>query len=59
MTVQELVGAERVTAWLIDSVKMWNIASTTLGNAMIELPLGVGLAGKAAASGEDRYTTVT
>ena len=26
-TVQELVGAERVTAWLIDSVKMWCVCN--------------------------------
>jgi len=50
---QELVGAERVTAWLVDAGKMWNVSSTMLGNTMIELPVGTGLAGMAALTAED------
>jgi len=50
---QELTGAERVTAWLVDGTRMWSIASTDIGNALIEIPYGIGLAGKAASTGNE------
>jgi len=53
MSSKELTGADRVTAWLIDGPRMWSIASTNIGNALIEIPLGAGLAGQAAVSGVD------
>jgi hypothetical protein len=47
----------RVTLWMIDHVatppRMFNVAGTQLGNAMISIKVGIGLAGRAAASGED------
>ena len=50
---QEMTGADRVTAWLIDGDVMWSIASTKLGNAIIQIPYGAGLAGRSAKSGVD------
>jgi hypothetical protein len=50
---RELTGADRVTAWLVDGEMMWSIASTRLGNAVIEIPVGAGLAGQSAESGAD------
>lgn len=49
------VDCERVTLWMIDaeSGAMFNILSTSLGNSMIVVPLGQGLAGRAAETGQD------
>lgn len=53
LLAQELTGADRVTAWLVDGDVMWSIASTKLGNAIIQIPYGAGLAGSAAKNGTD------
>jgi hypothetical protein len=52
-----LVGCERITVWLLDpgSRKLYNVAADQLGNSLISVPLGVGLAGKAAKSGDDAF----
>lgn len=46
-------GCARVTLWMIhqQSGRMFNVSSTELGNAMISIPLGIGLAGGAAKDG--------
>lgn len=51
------VGCDRITLWLIEpkAQKMFNVASTQLGNTMIGLPIGVGLAGMAAKDGKDIF----
>ena len=59
-TIEEwktVVKCDRVTLWLLDpaSQKLYNIASTQLGNSMIALPMGVGLAGQAAKTGGDVF----
>jgi len=52
---QELTGCERVTAWLVSDRLMWSIASTALGNAILKVPVGVGIAGVAATSDADVF----
>ncbi len=52
---KELTGADRVTAWLVDGMRMWSISSTSMGNALIEIPYGAGIAGKAAETALDVF----
>jgi hypothetical protein len=56
---REGCGCDRITLWLIDpkSNNMFNVCSTELGNTMIMIPVGVGLAGKAAQKGQDMFIT--
>jgi hypothetical protein len=49
------VRCERATVWVVqtDEQRLWNIASTQLGNSIISLRFSHGLAGTAAAEGSD------
>ena len=49
------VGCERVTVWVVNQLegKLWNVASTQLGNSVISIRMHHGLAGKAATTGAD------
>jgi len=49
----ELAHCDRMTAWLVDGKSIFSVCSSMLGNAILKLPLGAGLAGKAAKTGQD------
>lgn len=50
---RSILARAGVTAWLVDGDVMHSIASTKLGNAIIEIPVGAGLAGECASTGAD------
>jgi len=50
--VQQAVDAERAAAWVLHGQKLTCVAATNLGNASVTIPVGLGLAGSAALSGE-------
>ena len=54
---KQKIGCDRVTLWLLEQKEgcLYNIASSEMDNALISLPLGVGLAGTSAQSGEDLF----
>jgi hypothetical protein len=51
----ETVGCERATVWLVNrrEGRLWNVASTHLGNSIISIRMSHGLAGKAASTSTD------
>ena len=51
----EATGCVRLTLWMVHQPtgRMFNVSSTQLGNAMISIPVGIGLAGAAADKGVD------
>ena len=55
--IQRRVGCERITLWMLnhEGETMHNLVATSLGNSIIAVPFGVGIAGKAALSGRDVF----
>jgi len=49
--IQDVMAVERCTAWLVNGRKVFSVAGTNLGNAIVEIPIGTGLVGSAAANG--------
>jgi hypothetical protein len=53
--LSERIGCERATVWMVNHLegRLWNIASTQLGNSIISIRMRHGLAGKAASTQTD------
>jgi len=49
----DLAKCDRMTAYFVDGRSLFSVCSSMLGNAIIKIPTGKGLAGKAAKNGSD------